>query len=416
MNVYLVMAALYLGVALLAAVDSSLTNFALIPWFNGLRWLRVHLITLGVLAQGLFGVLPNLVAIRAGRPKPRVRLEIWFLLNAGLLTLLVGIPLSNAVLIFTGGTLVFIAAFLLLRHLHQLGIQLPRLQTQRKGGPSGRNFYLAGLAFFLVGILAGTGLWLGWSVPLHMARPREVHLHANIWGLMSFAFAGLIVDLYPRFAGRSLAWPRTVRSIFWIMTGGSLLLLIGPWVGLTRFTGPGMILHLAGTAWLLLNVIVPLFGDRRTWSRPGVWHLLSAYYWVLTPLLAVPLMISGALTMPRPIIEQDAGQWLVYSWLLHFGYALLPYLFRRALLGSEAGELGGSWLSLVAVHLGYALFWAAIFIAPLRSPLYGSAYALWALSMLPIVRQLWQIVQAGLFRLEESSVTLAPAEVAVTDE
>lgn len=41
------------------------------------------------------------------------------------------------------------------------------------------------------------------------------------------------------------------------MTGGSLFLLLGPWVGLIRFTGAGMILRLAGTAWLLLNVIVP---------------------------------------------------------------------------------------------------------------------------------------------------------------
>lgn len=40
-------------------------------------------------------------------------------------------------------------------------------------------------------------------------------------------------------------------------TGGSLLLVIGPWVRLPRLTGAGMILRLAGTAWLLLNVIVP---------------------------------------------------------------------------------------------------------------------------------------------------------------
>jgi hypothetical protein len=112
-NPYLLMTLLYASLAVLAALDSSLTSFNLVPWFSGLRWLRVHLITLGTLSEITFGLLPVLVAARAGRPKPPLRWGIWLTLNAGLLTLLIGIPLVNTALIFTGGTLVFVAATLL---------------------------------------------------------------------------------------------------------------------------------------------------------------------------------------------------------------------------------------------------------------------------------------------------------------
>lgn len=37
MTLHLLMAILYLAVAVLAALDSALTNFTLLPWFNGLR-------------------------------------------------------------------------------------------------------------------------------------------------------------------------------------------------------------------------------------------------------------------------------------------------------------------------------------------------------------------------------------------
>ncbi len=42
-----------------------------------------------------------------------------------------------------------------------------------------RKFYLAGLSYFLLGIIVGTGLWFGWAKPLHIATPLEVHIHAD---------------------------------------------------------------------------------------------------------------------------------------------------------------------------------------------------------------------------------------------
>ena len=123
-------------------------------------------ITLGALTQVVFGLMPGLVAARASRPRPKMRWDTWAALNAGLLTLLVGIPLVNGALIIAGGTLVFAAAVLLIGQLAALRPQ--RRLALPQPGP-GLLFYLAGLAYLLLGILVGTGLWLGWGEALWKA-------------------------------------------------------------------------------------------------------------------------------------------------------------------------------------------------------------------------------------------------------
>ncbi|MFZ1471508.1 MAG: hypothetical protein WAV79_01160 [Anaerolineae bacterium] len=400
LNPYFLFALLYIMLAVLAALDSSLASLNLLPWFNGLRWLRVHLITLGTLTEIIFGLLPILVATRSGRPRPSIRWDIWLILNAGLLTLLVGIPLVNTPLIFVGGTLVFVATSMLVQHVHELrGAAV----TPARTAPSGRSFYLAGLSFFLLGIIVGTGLWMGWGEWLRIAVPIEVHIHANNWGFMALVFAGLIVDLYPDFAGRSLAWPQSLKPIFWMMTLGALLLVLGPWVQSTWFTVPGILLHLSATGWLLLNVIKPLRGERSAWG-PGLWHLLTSYVWIIAPVLVAPLIILKVPGFPGAGIEQNAPQALIYGWVLQFAYALLPYLFTRFFLPNEPAKLGGNWFTLLTVHLGGVFLWASIFITDSYTVLHGTAYALWAASLIPIVLDLWRIARKGWSRLESQSV------------
>ncbi len=407
MSPYFLMAILYVSLAVLAALDASLTSLNLLPWFNGLRWLRVHFITLGALTEVTFGVLPSLVAARAGRPRPSIRWDIWLALNAGLLTLLVGIPLVNSALILAGGTLVFIATSLLL-------LQLNSLRPERDRPKPGRKFYLAGLSYLLLGIIVGTGLWLGWGEVLRIAIPIEVHIHANNWGFMSLVFAGLLVDLYPHFAKRPLAWPRSIRPIFWLMTLGALGLVLGPWLKSNWFSVPGLILHLSATIWLLLNLIKPLWGDWPAWT-PGMWHLVTAYFWILAPVLVAPLIILGVPGFPGAGIEQSAPQALIYGWVLQFGYALLPYLFARFLLPAQPAKLGGNWFSLITIHLGGVFLWASIFITAYQAPLHGIAYVLWTLSALPIVAELWRIVRAGLAHQEKDNFASFTSDAAPAD-
>ncbi len=316
---YFLMAFLYLLMAVLTALDAALTSFTLLPWFNGLRWLRVHFITLGVLTQAVFGLLPGLVAIRTGQARPKFRWDTWATLNAGLLVLLIGIPLVNRYLIFSGGTLVFIAVVL-------LGIQLYGMRAVPGAPPApqaegvidphaGRKFYLMGLAYFLVGIIVGTGLWLGWNGALRIHTPIEVHIHANNWGLLSMVFAGLLIDLYPRFSGRPLAWPRSITPIFWMMTLGALGLVAGPWVASQALIVPGLVLHLVATAWLWLNFVQPVWKERCAWSA-GMRHLALSYFWMLAPVMVAPLILLGVPGFPGAGIEQSAPQALIYGWAL----------------------------------------------------------------------------------------------------
>ena len=59
---YLLTTLLYTFVSLLAAADASLVSINLVGAFPALRWVRVHFITLGILSQVIFGLLPLLVA------------------------------------------------------------------------------------------------------------------------------------------------------------------------------------------------------------------------------------------------------------------------------------------------------------------------------------------------------------------
>jgi hypothetical protein len=397
-NPYLLMTLLYLSLAVLAAFDSSLTAFTITPWFNGLRWLRVHLITLGTFTELFFGLLPLVAAIHAKQPKPQTRWDIWLSLNSGLLILLVGIPLINGGLIFVGGLLVFIATGLLVLHLNTL-----QLGANTTGPTAGRKFYLAGLLYLMLGTSIGTGLWLGWASVLNIAIPIEVHIHANSWGFMSLLFAGLLVDLYPDFAGRPLAWPRAVRPIFWLLVVGAGGLVLGPWLKAEPFTVGGILLYFTGTIWLLLNLIKPLLGERAMWSA-GLWQILTAYVWVFAPVVAAPMMLLKLPGFPAAGIEQNAPQALIYGWVLQFGCALLPYVFERIFLPTQfaprsGNRLGGRWLSLIAIHLGGICLWAGIFITGTQATLNGLAYLFWGGALLLLALDLWRIARAGLTQL-----------------
>lgn len=405
MNLYYLMSALFIGAAVLVAADASLTSLDILPWFNGLRWVRVHLVTLGAMTEAIFGTLPQLLAIRYNRPRPAFRWDIWLSLNAGILMLLIGIPIINMTFIYTGGTLIFIATSLLTAQLW--GMRPTTNDKSATNEHTGRPFYITGLGFFLLGIIIGTGLWFGWADWLFISVPLETHIHANNWGLMSLVFAGLLIDTFPTWAGRPLAWPRSIKPIFWLMTFGALGLVLGPWFSSRWFTVPGLIMHQTATFWLVLNIVKPLWGDRQMLSQPGPWHIITSYAWISAPVLVAPLILLGIRGVPGPTIEANAPQALVYGWVFQFGFALLPFLFRRAFLPHEPARLGGDWFSLAAANLGGVFLWASIFSEPLGPTLHAIAYILWTAAIVPIAIELWRITRQGLARLEMISAEAA---------
>ena len=395
LNPFLLTAAFYLVVAIVVVLDAVLTSFNLIPWFVGLPWLRAHFVTLGVLAQAAFGVLPAFVANRRGAEAPATRWDIWLLLNSGLVVLLAGMPSVNSTLIIAGGTLVFIAVTLLILQLRGIGGEQ---QTQGNGS---LKFYLMGLVYLLVGIIIGTGLWVGWSEPLRIAVPKEAHIHANSWGFASLVFAGLLIDLLPPLTGAPLAARRSLNAIFWTMTLGAAGLVAGPWLGgMLAVTVPGLVLHLVATFWLL-GALIRALRRHGLFAQAGGWHLAVSYAWILLPVLVAPLILLGVSGIPGGDVEATAPQALVYGWMLQFLYATLPYFVSRWLLRDERARLGGNWLSFATVNLGSMLIWVSIFAVEVRAPLHGAGYVLLGISVAAAAWETGAIALAALRRAEQ---------------
>ena len=386
---YLLTTLLYAFVALFVAADASFVSLNLVGAFPALRWVRVHFITLGIVSQVVFGLLPILVASLAKKPKPAMRWDIWLTLNVGFVALVTGFSGVNHPMIFAGGTLVFIAATLLLLQLWNV-----------RGGdsPASLKFYITGLFYLLVGIIIGTGLWLNWSDALYIKVPLEAHIHANSWGFMSLVFAGLLVDFVPMITGRPLSTAKNILLIYWGMTFGVFGLVLGPWLGGSLPpTVSGLILHLSSTIWLIV-LTIQAFKASGKLNSPGAWHLVSSYAWIAAPILVAPLILLGFLD-GRPI-ESIAPQALIYGWVLQFGIALIPYIARRFFLKEENPQLGGCWGSLAAATIGSLFVWVSIFIIPARGILYGIGFALYAIALIHPVKELAEIARDGLQKHE----------------
>lgn len=386
---YLLTTLMFTFVAVLAAADASLVSVNLVGAFPALRWVRAHFITLGIVSQVIFGLLPILVASLSKRPRPAMRWDIWLTLNGGFLALVAGFAGVNQPMILTGGTLIFTAATLLLIQLWNV-----------RGGdaPASLKFYITGIFYLLVGIIVGTGLWLNWSEALYIQIPLEVHIHANSWGFMSLVFAGLLVDLIPMITGRPLGSAKEISLIFWGMALGAFGLVLGPWLGGSLPpTVSGLVLHLSATIWLIVLMGRALKAGGQL-DNAGGWHLLASYAWILLPVLVAPLIILG-FTEGGPI-ESTAPQALIYGWIFQFGVAIVPFIARRFFLREQKPQLGGNWGSLAGITLGSIFIWVSIFIVPARGMLYGIGFALYALAMIPPVRELFEIARDGLKKIE----------------
>ena len=381
---YLLTTLLYTFVALLAAADASLVSLNLVDTFIALRWVRVHFITLGILSQAVFGVLPWLVASLSKKERPAIRWDIWLTLNVGFVALVAGFSGVNHPMIFTGGMLIFIAATLLLLQLWNV-----------RGGeaPESLKFYITGVFYLLVGIIIGTGLFLNWSSALYIKIPLEAHIHANSWGFMSLVFAGLLVDFIPMITGKPFSTTKNVSRIYWGMTIGAFGLVLGPWLGGSLPpTVIGLVTHISSTVWLIV-LTVRAFKDSNKLNSAGAWHLVSSYIWIVAPISMAPFIIFKIFESGP--IEGTAPQALIYGWVLQYGIALIPYIARRFFLKEENPQLGGNWMSLTAATAGSLFVWASIFIVPARGVLHGIGFALYALALIRPLMEFIQIARDG---------------------
>jgi hypothetical protein len=379
---YLVATALSALVAIVQALGASFVSFDRMPDFPGSRWLRIHLVTLGIVTELAFGIVSERSA-RADGDGPHW--GVWASLNAGLVTLIVGIPLVNAPFIVAGGALVFAAVLLLMRRV----AAAPR-GAQRVGVGDGA-FHLAGLGFLLVGVTLGTGLWLGWDTDwLRAANPREAHVHANGFGFTALILAGILMRLVSQSTTQPLLTPATRRVVLWGMILGAAGLVAGPWVGSHPLTVAGLLAHVVATG-IFLRQLWRAFRDSR--GNVGILHLFGAYVWFFAPLLVTPLVILGVGGLTEDLVGVSAPPTLIYGWMLQAVLALAPPYAARAFRPEGTATLGGTWWTLAAVNLGAILQWLAVLDRSRAGMWSGLAFAAWSLALIGLAYLLWAAVR-----------------------
>lgn len=380
---HLAAAALFMLGAIVQAIGASVVSFDVIPDFAGSRWLRIHLITLGIVTQITFAVV-SARATRSDGEGPAW--AIWASLNAGLLALIAGIPPVNATLIITGGALVLLAAILLIRQI----ARIPR--TSGRPASVDAAFYLAGLGFLLVGVTLGTGLWLGWDTQwLHVANPREAHVHANGFGFTALVLAGILLRLAQQTTGEPVLGPTARRVVLYGMIVGAAGLVAGPWVGRHPLSVVGLLSHTLATGVFLRHLWA---AHREARGDVGILHLLGAYVWFFAPLLVTPLVILGVGGLTEAIVGLSAPPTLIYGWMLQAIIPIAPYVAARAFRPDARAPLGGSWVTLLAVNSGAALQWGAVLDRAHAGAWSGLAFAAWAVALVGLTHALWAVASS----------------------
>jgi len=358
-NPFTITAIFYMTIAIVTSIFSFLAISDLY-FLRGISWIRVHVITLGVITQFLYGYLPQIK-----NQTEKSNWGLWITLNIGILTFLTGRTYQISSLILSGGIIIFVATLILYYILLTNGEPISL--------SSGKLYYLSGITYFLLGIILGTGIWLGWAEGLGIGNILEVHIHANNWGLLSFIFAGIFLDRYEDWFHIQLARKSTFRLIYFLLLAGAFGLIVGPWIGSEVFIVSGLIIHLIGTSLILYNIIKPTIGNNSL-KKQGL-QLSTPYLWFLAPVFISPLVLLKIPGIPGRIIEQRAPEALIFGWAL-------PILIFILLNRKQQQESRGSPISLIMLHLGALSIWIGIFSTDL---LYGIGYLFFAISLVPVV-------------------------------
>lgn len=354
-NPFYLMAGVYLTLDVLALAAMALVGAGVMAPLPGLVWMRIHLLTIGVVVQVILGSAPGLVAARLGAQPPGrlMNTSIWLLMNASFALLLYAMPqnLAQLAAIAAGG--IFLATLLLLVTLHRRGACPP------VGARAGLRFFIAGPLFFLIGIFMAVSMLLHWPAPGGFFGQLEGHVHSNVWGFLALMVAGFLLERVPAALGQPLRWPRLVSAISWMLIAGALGLVAGPWLGVLPLLMVGIIIYVSGTVLLLINLAGTALAARRLTANVG--HLLVAYLWMLTPAVIAPIILAITGKLPSGAVEAAAVSGLIAGWVFQIVLGALPLRLRE--LRQRATGWDGWWGSVALLNVGVALIWVAAFLS-----------------------------------------------------
>lgn len=162
----------------------------------GGRWLMVHLVVLGAVTHSIT-VWSNYFAVALLKPSPSIaeprsmQAKRLGLLNAGIVVVIVGVPMAWWVVAAVGGALIVVElcwhAWVLLR-MARHALPAPFAIAV--------YYYLAATAFFPVGITLGALLARGFGDPT-FERVLVAHTMINLLGWVGLSIIGTLLTLWP---------------------------------------------------------------------------------------------------------------------------------------------------------------------------------------------------------------------------
>lgn len=395
-NPFFLVAALYLTVGLIAVVGKLTVEVGLIDSLPRLRWLTIHLVTIGAMTEALFGALPHLVASVGGTdrtPPVRGRWLQWLGLNAGYPLVLVGMVSGSTLTAVAGATVVLLALGLLVVSVYHTSVEAD-------GGVLVRHYATAPW-FLVVGIFAAFGMLLNVHGPGGYFGSIEAHVHANVWGFLALVVAGTLLAVVPKMAGVTLRYPQLKRVTFWGLALGATGLVAGPWLAIHAITFSGLAIYVVGTLALLANLVATRrAGGCEKDSRFA--HVLGAYLWLVFPVPWAPLVLLYPSVVPAVPIETAAINGLVFGWMLQLAIALLPDVAES--FGGDGpidvletvGESGyrPSWVGVATANVGMLAIWLTAFptVSSVSDALTVAGFALVAVAWGLFLPDLWRAV------------------------
>lgn len=354
-NPFYLMAGVYLALDVLALIAMALVTADVLAPIPNLIWLRIHLLTIGVVVQVILGTLAGYVAAKLGaQPPGRVMNAIlWLLVNVSLALLLYSMPEGLTGIAAGAATGIFIAMVLMLVSIHRRGACPP------VGARAGLMLFIAGPLFFLIGIFMAVSMLLHWPAPGGYFGQIEGHVHANVWGFLALVVAGFLLERIPAALGRPLRWPRLVSATSWLLVLGALGLVAGPWLAIMALTMAGIAIYVIGTALLVANLAATAIAARH-WTA-SIGHLLLAYLWMVVPAIIAPIILALTGKLPAGAVEAAAVSGLIAGWVLQIVLGALPMRLRE--MRGRVSGWDGSWVSVALINLGVLLIWVAAFVA-----------------------------------------------------
>ncbi len=404
-----------LAVGFVLSVHQGLQAFDAVGRAAWVRWSHIHVVTVGVFTQLLFGMLPQLTARKLEIAPP----PAWYwwssftALNGGFLAAWWGRASGTAWSYDLGLVVIWLTVLALLAMLVS---QAARADAGSRDTTVG--LYLVAPAVFLIGLTFAFALYtdtFAFEVPGGWWGLREGHVHANAWGFLGLAAMGTLYDLFPRLVQAPLHNQRSRRWSVWLLVAGIGPLAIGPVLGMGRsVTGTGLALFAGGYVLYLANLV----RTYRAGTRSGLARMvLVAQIWILGPAGFAPFILFGVpLGIEERLIETGALHFFFVGWALPVALAGLALWLRNLPrpahadripvdaseplpLGVVPGTVVATWMiwawNLAVLVVGLGFFypdhgWSAVAL--------GGGFTvltlLWGYLLVRIAEQRWRLVTA----------------------